>query len=1184
MYYFYHCMKKRLTFILVLLQLVFVATAQKQANVWYFGSYAGLDFNTGQPQVLNGMFRSIRSCASMSDPTGNFLFATNGETIWNRNKTIMQNGTGLKGSEGNAQGALIIQKPGSANLYYVFTTPSINSPPGLYYSVVNMKLNDGLGAVTAEKNVLLYAAWDAVGKIMAVRYTNGQDIWVIARKYKEESAYSAFLVTSNGIDPTPVISYSPERPYLYLYIGSVKITHEKKYLINGFGWGHPGTDPYARFDVNRFNASTGEIIFMYSVRIKEDNSNANQTPNSVEFSPDSKLAYLCTWAYATGSNETTEHRLYQYDMSLIEDSAQFVQSALLITHDGGSGLQLATDGKIYCGIHEYTSETTYSPVSVIHYPWLRGTACFFEEDAIEFPDGHGAIEYFPNILLDYLYRFGFDGHCSADPFYFQSNFQPVPAFIEWNFADPLSGSNNISHDINPVHTFTGGGQYEVHAHVEYPNGRIEETSRVVTVTGTPKPNLGPDILKCENEEVTLNAGNEQGFYTWSTGVLGENANEITVSDTGWYWVQVNNDGCPGYDTVHVGMYPKPEVNEDSLHIIPTACGGSTGKILGLEVTGEEPLSFQWYDADSNYLTNTLDLTGLAVGNYFLHILDGNGCTTITHAYTIEDAGDIDITAVEKEDARCGQNNGSITVTAGSGSTEDLLYSVDNGNTWQTANGSFENLQAGNYFVRVKDLLGCESVYENNPVVIENISGPQVTSVTTVPEIDYLANGEINITATVDTGQVFYSIDNGTAFQTDNGKFTNLTAGTYSCVVKDNYGCDTTFTVELERTISQLIEAIAGDGNTCIGNAAVVPLKLSNFTDIYKFHVTLTYDTAMLSCEGYLKVHPKLKANLQVSIIPGGNEVIITWQGDTATTLEDNATMLELVFGAKKEGLSGIDWAAQAGQSAFYNGQLDQVNAEYHTGTLRVYTRPEIIMENKQDKCEGETFTGFPFVTGGSGEITYEWTGPDNFFSTKDIVAIDNLTQQNAGIYTLTVTDTIDCVTKQELDLTVNENPQVAFAGQDTIFAQPGFALKAGSGYAGYLWNTGDTTDAIQVNSEGQYWVIVTSTESCQAADTVMVLWGGEPFWLPNAFTPNGDGLNDEFKPVQRYDFVKTYRLFIYNRWGQLIFDTPDINQGWDGTFKGQPAEQGTYVYKIVYTAYPTGRETRTKTGNVMLVR
>ncbi|OYT13009.1 MAG: hypothetical protein B6I19_07330, partial [Bacteroidetes bacterium 4572_114] len=85
-------------------------------------------------------------------------------------------------------------------------------------------------------------------------------------------------------------------------------------------------------------------------------------------------------------------------------------------------------------------------------------------------------------------------------------------------------------------------------------------------------------------------------------------------------------------------------------------------------------------------------------------------------------------------------------------------------------------------------------------------------------------------------------------------------------------------------------------------------------------------------------------------------------------------------------------------------------------------------------------------------------------------------------------------------------------------------------------------------------------------------------------TPNGDGLNDEFKPVQRYDLVRTYHLYIYNRWGQLIFETSDINRGWDGTYKNQPAAQGTYIYKIVYTSPSTGNEPQSVAGSVMLVR
>lgn len=1156
--------------------------AQKQANIWYFGKHAGLDFNGGQPTVIAGPFTSASSSSCMSDTLGNILFATNGERLYNRQFQIMLNGDDLAGFHGASQGALIIKKPDSENIYYVFTVNDGSSPAaahGLYYSVVDMNLDGGLGGVVAgQKNILLTDAWDAVDKIIGVKHANGNDIWVITRKFTEDG-FAAFLITSDGINTSAVISPSIDIP-LPNIDGNIKISQDKKKLVAAY-FEEANTGDRSVFEICNFNDTTGKIEFLYTLKFYSGSNGLPQESWGVEFSPDSKLLYLSI--FTEGDNNDVE--IYQLNMEYFEDSAQFFDTKVEIAKGPGIGMQLATDGKIYTTSDSYDF---YNYLSVINKPWEKGAACDYQQDAVSLDfdnQGRQVGRFLPNILLDYLFRFEWQGLCSAEPFYFQSNFQGGIDTIRWNFDDPLSGSNNISYDLNPVHYFTHAGEFEVHVHVRYSTGRVEETSRVVTVIQSPEPDLGPDTMMCAQGEIILDAGEEQGDYRWwhnGQPLLGLDTSRITVSDTGRYWVQVTNAaGCSASDTIHVGLFPSPVINEDDLELIPTTCGGSNGKILGLQVTGTEPLSFAWYDADSTLLDTSLNLINLPVGNYYLHILDGNGCLTVSHAYTIEDAGDIEITAVEKQNAHCNQNNGVITVTATP--PENLSYSIDNGNTWQD-NNLFENLSAGNYFIRAKDPSGCEGVYANNPVTVEDIAGPDVTSVTTVPEIDNLTNGEINITAMVDTGQLYYSVDNGQTFQTGDGHFTGLTAGTYSCMVKDDFGCDTSFTVEVERVISQLIEAIAGDGNTCIGNAAVVPLKLINFKDIYKFHVTLTYDTAVLKADGYIKVNPVLEPGIQVSIIPGGNEVVISWQGDQPETLDDNAVMLELVFGAKKEGLSGIDWAAEPGQSAFYNEQLEEVNAEYHTGMLRVYTRPDIIMSGEEEVCEGGNVYSNVFVFGGTGEVTYLWEGPDGYTSTNDWFELNNVQLNQQGIYTLTVTDTIQCVEKKELNLIVHESPQIAFAGTDTIFARPGFLLEAGSGYASYLWNTGDTADAIQVNDEGQYWVTVTSKESCQSADTVMVLWGGQPFYLPNAFTPDGDGLNDEFKPVQRYDLVKTYHLYIYNRWGQLIFETSDINTGWDGTYKGNPAEQGTYVYKIVYTSPSTGNEPQSVAGSVMLVR
>jgi len=1164
-----------LKILLAIMIKVFVCFPQNEANLWHFGKLAGFDFSNGQPElILNPMPPTPGSTSTMCDTNGNLLFTTNGEAIWNRNNQIMLNGNDLEGTSKTSQGVLIVKKPGINQLYYVFTTSNSDnfpeSTPGLYYSIVDMALDNGLGGVTMEKNILLADAWDAAEKIVACRKENSKDIWVITRKFVEDG-YAAFLLTPQGINPTAVFSQTYDKPNNDMW-GNMKISPNKKHLVAAYSYDFSGNEE-PEYEVCNFNSLTGEIDVLYTIR--HGTPFHYGEPTGVEFSPDSKYLYLSLL------DEGSDNRVkfFQYDMQFYQDSLQFVQSKIHIATGPCYGLQLARDGKIYL-----TNEG-HSPlykVSVINKPWKHGTDCEYVEGAIDL-GGANVYNFLPNILLDYLYRFEWEGRCQSEPFVFQSNFIPEPAFIEWKFNDLLSGSN-ISHDINPVHTFSSAGEYEVHVHVEYPNGRIEETSRVVTVGYSPKPDLGEDIFTCENQEIVLNAGDEEGFYSWSNGVLGENHNEITVSDTGWNWVQVNNDGCMGYDTIHVGLFPKPVLDETNLSLIPTSCGASNGKILGLAVSGEEPLSFEWFDADGNLVGTETDLFNLPVGNYFLHTLDGHGCETVSGAYTIEDAGDIEISLIEKQDTYCSQNTGSINITAVSGGPANLLFSINNGNSWQSGNPVFENLPSGNYFIRVKDQSGCESVYENNPVLVENIPGPEVTSVTTSPEIDYLQNGQIDISATANSGQLYFSIDGGTSFQTGNGLFSNLSAGTYFCKVKDDFGCDTVFTVVLNRTISQLIEAIAGDGYTCIGNAAVVPLKLNNFSGILKFNLKLTYDTAILTCDGYINIHPELEENLVASIIPGTDEVVINWQGDSTLSLKENATMLKLVFGAKDEGFSTIDWAALPGESVFYDGQLDEVNADYHVGSLRIYTRPEIFIPNNRRVCEGEFLLMVPFVEGGTGDVSHFWEGPNGFESTGSFVEFEQITKPDAGNYVITVTDTIDCVESAEVIVTVYDNPQINFPPQDTIFANPGFILEAGSGYERYLWNTAETSESISINQEGEYWVEVISAQQCQSADTVTILWGGEPFYLPNAFTPDGNGLNDEFKPVEKYDFVKNYQFSIFNRWGQLIFETSDFAHGWDGTYQGKPVPGGTYVYRIVFTAYPNFSKRQVVTGGVVVVR
>lgn len=120
---------------------IFCGYAQNENTKWYFGNHAALDFMTNPPTILNNSaMNQFASSASIADTAGNLLFYTDGVTVWNKQHTIMANGTGLFGNTASAQSALIIKQPGNTNLYYIFTKDIVIGQlytKGLNYSIVD---------------------------------------------------------------------------------------------------------------------------------------------------------------------------------------------------------------------------------------------------------------------------------------------------------------------------------------------------------------------------------------------------------------------------------------------------------------------------------------------------------------------------------------------------------------------------------------------------------------------------------------------------------------------------------------------------------------------------------------------------------------------------------------------------------------------------------------------------------------------------------------------------------------------------------------------------------------------------------------------------------------------------------------------------------------------------------------
>ena len=1122
----------------------------KEANIWYFGMGAGIDFNQGSPPtaltnsqmfIISGDFAGS---ATISDASGELLFYSDGKKIWNKDHQIMQNGNNM--GNNSTQGAMIVPMPGSDHLYYFFNFDNNNLIHILQYSIIDINLDNGKGAVIEDiKNILLYS--DVSYHLSAVKNYSNDEIWVLSHGDGNRNFY-AFRITEDSLHTEPVISQAGS--IVSHHAGYMKISPNGNKIALGTVSGNEF------FEILDFNIDAGTVS---STQLVHKSGECN----AVEFSPDNTKFY------------TIRNRLYQYDLEA-GSPQQILDSEIQLSneHFGEGALQLAPDGKLYC------CEGGKYYLYVIHYPNRQGLACNFELNAV-YLEGRGTSGGLPSFIQSYLNDPAFDtqNNCFGDATLFSIQETNGIDSVFWKFNDPPNAPHDTSTLFSPTYTFSHPDTFQVDLTV-YSNLIQKTVTQEVVIHPLPQPDLGNDTLFCDTAfNLTLNPNCEGDFFNWSTGDFG--TEEITVSDTGWYWVNVRLHGCNKQDSIYIGLFPAPQTDTANLVIQPAGCSYPTGSITGLQVSGAEPLSFFWLNQSGDTLATTLDIENLPAGIYSLYAHDGNGCTNLLGDYTVPDAG-LPIDSVSLLHDHCEQMMGEIRVYVPE-IQSPILYSIDSADSWHDNNGLFTGLGQGSYYIFVKDESECMGSYPHNPLLLQNIPAPDITSVTTTAETNYNQNGQIDIQAQSPAGSIYYSIDSGQNFQLDNGLFTGLSAGIYDCIVTDSFGCDTAFQVEVDRTFTDMLEAIAGGDSACLGDVVVSPLLLNNFTAVKSFDVKLTYDNAIVECQGYINLHEQLQDGFSAFINTTAGEIYLQWQGAEALTLENNSSMAELVFAATEDGSSAVDWSTGQGESEFLNQQGEVIDATYQTGTLRIYNTPKIEALAGRELCEGESIQVIPELSGGNGPRQYHWIGPAGFQSNDSILNQTQMQPYQSGTYTLSVEDSMHCKDQVDIEITVYPNPLIAFRDGDTLFMEQGDRLTAGEGYRSYLWNTGAITPFITIDSMGKYSVEVTSAQNCKSAASVYVLWSDQVFYLPNAFTPNGDGLNDFFKPTARYDYFQSYRLSIYNRWGELIFESESLSRGWDGSHNGRPAPQGTYVCRIDYI--PTGAsQTKTIAGTVVLLR
>ena len=585
-------MLKKYLIILSFIILNFVVYSQHEADYWYFGNYAGLDFSSGKPEPLtNGQLINYEGCAVASDSAGNLLFYTNGMTVWNKEHQIMDNGEDLMGHNSSTQSSIVVPYPGNDSLYYIFTTdilPTSSTPDyphkGLRYSIVNVNKNSNFGEIET-KNILLLDS--VTEKITAVKHQNGTDTWLITHEWGTDAFY-VWMISEDGINSTPILSNygSVYIEYETLAIGYMKVSPIANKLAVGILY------PGGRYEIFDFDNQTGIISNPFTIF-------SSFAAYGCEFSPDASKLYM-----------TDQHKLFQADMNagIPADIINSVTEIAELEIDIGA-LQLAKDGKLYI-----TNDTS-DYLSVINYPDSLPATCSFEENAI-YLEGRKSRAGLPNFIQSYFKKpeFKYENTCVFDETHFIIEDITNIDSVEWNFGDPESGSLNFSTELSPVHIFSNPGIFKVTLTTWF-NNIASVFSENIKIVALPELNLGNDTTFCISDNYLIDAYSEHATYLWKDLSI---LSSLNVDTTGKYWVDIENvyTACKNSDTINIVFSDIPEIDlgEDT-----EFCENSS-----YFLNAYHPFyTYTWQD-----LSEEPYFTAYEPGAYFVKVANEDGCFNI----------------------------------------------------------------------------------------------------------------------------------------------------------------------------------------------------------------------------------------------------------------------------------------------------------------------------------------------------------------------------------------------------------------------------------------------------------------------------------------------------------------------------------------------------------------------------
>ncbi|MFK7950211.1 MAG: gliding motility-associated C-terminal domain-containing protein [Saprospiraceae bacterium] len=642
------------------------------------------------------------------------------------------------------------------------------------------------------------------------------------------------------------------------------------------------------------------------------------------------------------------------------------------------------------------------------------------------------------------------------------------------------------------------------------------------------PDIGVDTLICDLTQITLDAAQPNMIaYLWQDGTT----NTTFVADTGLYHVTLTDTlGCQGTDSIFIDYRMITDLGSDFTFICDSIDFSLSANISG------------------TYLWNTGETDSIIIhnqeGTYYVDILDDAGCFS---------SDTIVVTQVTHPTVDLGiDTNYCFGLTYLLDATEPFVRSY----VWQDSslNNTFLTNSTGLYHVELTDSFGCKA-YDSVMVWVNEV-------VVNLGNDTTLCHDSLIVYDATQPDMTYVWQDGST-----NPTFTAFDAGTYFVTLTDTINCTGSDTVVVSEypVIDLGLDLVYKCDSTTF---TVYPnLQTGNFlwqngttnstytaTQSEQISVIHTNAANCVSYDTMLLFAPPIPP------IDLGNDTILCGNVVLPISIFDGVVRSYLW----QDGSMNDNFTIST--AGVYFAEITDTNGCTNSDTIFVdyFLSQQLELGNDTTICENIQWQISLDV---ENAVSYQWqdgtTGADYLIS-------------NAGTYVVNVMDINDCTISDTVNVDLQFVPIeiIGLPNDTTICKNNVITLSAFSPHAtDYLWQgesafyeQNDITDTIfTVTYPGTYELNVSNR--CAGLTQFVEIFeedcGCYPF-VPNVFTPNNDGRNDVFE-IYSNCVIQDFELSIYDRWGNRVFMTTDLNQGWDGTIRGEEAAQGVYVWQMIFT-------------------